>query len=255
MSDILSLEGRDVLVTGAAGAIGAAICTLMRDKGANVIGADRVAADGIRELDVTEEQSWDALAADIFEETGKLNVLVNCAGVAPMGRIDDLDIGEWRRAMAVNVEGVALGLKVCLPLLKAASQSSSPNGASIINIASAASRRPAAMSAAYCASKAAVAMLTKVAASEFAMLGYNVRVNSVHPGVVASPMMDDILAKYADTSGQSVDDLKAGILQSYLVKRFATPEEVAAATLYLAGDAATYLNGAEQLVDGGYLTT
>ncbi|QNE06838.1 SDR family oxidoreductase [Croceicoccus marinus] len=87
------------------------------------------------------------------------------------------------------------------------------------------------------------------------MLGYNVRVNSVHPGVVASPMMDGILASYSADSGQSVEDLKAGILQSCLIKRFATPEEVAAATVYLASDAAAYLNGAEQLVDGGYLTT
>ena len=255
MSDLLNLGGRDVLVTGAAGAIGRAICDLFRDNGANVIGADRAAAGSIRELDVTDEVSWDALAAKIRDERGKLDVLVNCAGVAPMGRIDALDLNEWRRAMAVNVEGVALGMKVCLPLLKTASQSSSRVGASIINIASAASRRPAAMSAAYCASKAAVAMLTKVAAAEFAMLGFNVRVNSVHPGVVDSPMMDDILTKYSTDSGLSVEHLKASILQSYLVKRFATPEEVAAATLYLASDAAAYLNGAEQLVDGGYLAT
>ena len=98
-------------------------------------------------------------------------------------------------------------------------------------------------------------MLTKVAAVEFATLGYKIRVNSVHPGVVESPMMNDILATYSANTGVSSAELREGILGQYLVKRFADPNEIAMSVLYLASDEAAYLNGTEQHVDGGYLTT
>lgn len=251
---MFDLTNRFAVVTGASGSIGAAIMRCLSDQGADVVGCDYNSADLIRSLDVTDAVSWRSLAAFIAEQTEKVDILVNCAGLAPMGRIEDFDAAQWRSAMAVNVEGVALGLQAFLPLLKAGGYTR-PGGASVVNIASAASRRPSAMSAAYCASKAAVAMLTKVAAVEFAALGYGIRVNSVHPGVVEGPMMDQILKSYSETTGAAPSDLKTAILDRYLVKRFADPAEVATSVLYLASDEAAYINGTEQHVDGGYLTT
>lgn len=252
---MFDLDGRTAVVTGAAGAIGEAIVTALEAQGAVVIGAD-VATGGkaAHRLDVTDEQSWSALVAEVTASHDRIDILVNCAGIAPMAAIEATDSALWRKAMAVNVEGAAMGMTQFLPLLKAA-VGAHRAGPVVINLASAASRRPAAFSAAYCSSKAAVAMLTKVAAVEYAALGYGVRVNSVHPGVVDSPMMDDILAKYSADTGASPDDLKANILSAYSVKRFADPAEVAAAVVYLASDEAAYLNGAEQVVDGGYLSS
>lgn len=250
---MFNLQGCTAVVTGAAGAIGKAIMQRLAEQGAHVIGSDSSAGDAVLRLDVTDEQSWADLVGVVQDRTPHLDILVQCAGVAPMGKIEDISLVDWRAAMAVNVEGVALGMKAFLPLLKAARGRRS-GGASIINIASAASRRPSAMSAAYCSSKAAVAMLTKVAAVEFATLGYDIRVNSVHPGVVESPMMNQIVSSYSGSTGVAQADIRAGILNNYLVKRFADPAEIATSVLYLASDEAAYLNGTEQHVDGGYLT-
>lgn len=250
---MFDIQGRVALVTGAAGAIGKAIVEALAERGVVTVGADRAAADGVRSLDVTDALSWARLENDVRGEHGRLDILVNCAGVAPMGSVEDTSLDKWRSTMAVNVEGALLGTQAFLPLLRETAGTTAA-GPTIINIASAASRRPAAFSAAYCSSKAAVAMLTKACALEFATLGYGVRVNSVHPGVVESAMMDDILETYSRSTGASPEDLRQGILAAYTVKRFARPEEIAAAVVYLASDEAAYLNGAEQVVDGGYLS-
>lgn len=251
---MFELTGRIAVVTGAAGAIGKAIASALDAQGATVIAADL--APGMQDvlrLDVTDASSWEEFSTRVGDLHGRLDILVNCAGIAPMASIEATDAALWRKAMAVNVEGTAMGMRSFLPLLRKAAGTHKA-GPVIINLASAASRRPAAFSAAYCASKAAVAMLTKVAAVEFEALGYGVRVNSVHPGVVESPMMDEILERYSQSTGSSIADLKDNILSNYSVKRFAAPAEIAAAVVYLASDEAAYLNGAEQVVDGGYLS-
>lgn len=249
---MFDLTGRVALVTGGAGMIGAAIVAALEDHGATVIAADLTGPSSIQRLDVTDPVSWQALAADIGDQLGSLDVLVNCAGIAPMGKLEELDLEVWRRAMAVNVDGVAIGMQTCLPLLRVAGRRFH-GGASIINIASAASVRASPFSAAYCASKAAVAMLTKVAALEFRALGYDIRVNSVHPGVVRSPMMEDILCTYARDTGESSEVLTDAILNRYPIKRFAEPSEVAAAVIYLASSEAAFVHASEHHVDGGYL--
>lgn len=249
---MFDLTGRTALVTGASGSIGATIATCLAVQGAAVIGADLTPSDTIRPLDVTNEASWKTLAQAIGESHGHLDILVNCAGIAPMGKIEELDLDAWRRTMAVNVEGVAIGTKTLLPLLRAA-EGRHHGGPSIINIASAAANRPSALSAAYCASKAAVSMFTKVTAVEFSELGYGIRVNSVHPGVVNSVMMTEILKSYSRDTGNDPAELTSQILSRYPIKRFADPREVATAVVYLASSEAAYVHGTEQHVDGGYL--
>ncbi|MDF2640680.1 MAG: hypothetical protein K0R64_3664 [Novosphingobium lindaniclasticum] len=211
--DTTRLDGAIALVTGANGDIGSAVCTLLEARGATVLRSDLRAPEGVGDgflpLDVTSEESWTRTLAAIESRHGALDILVNNAGIAPMERIDAMTLEDWRRCQQVNVEGVFLGLKLASALL-ARSGGRREGGAAIVNLCSGASDRPSAFSAAYCVSKAAARMLTRVAAVEFAALKHPIRVNSVHPGVVESAMMDDILATYSRiTGGTPVETLRA----------------------------------------------
>ncbi|MFT4054115.1 MAG: SDR family oxidoreductase [Novosphingobium sp.] len=254
--DATRLDGAVALVTGANGDIGAEVCDLLEARGATVVRSDLrappEAAGEFLTLDVTSEASWvDALAA-INSRHGALDILVNNAGIAPMERIDAMALEDWRRCQQVNVEGVFLGLKLASPLL-ARSGGRRPGGASVVNLCSGASDRPAAFSAAYCVSKAAARMLTRAAAVEFAALKMPIRVNSVHPGVVESAMMDDILATYSRIlGGTPVETLRAGVASGNPMGRFVEPAEVAEAVAFLASSAARYVHGDAIHVDGGY---
>lgn len=253
------LEGTIAVVTGAGGNIGVAICDALRREGVKIVATDiavRVQSasfpDDWRPLDVTNEQAWQDFIAQFRADYGRLDILVSNAGVAPMGRIEDFPLDDWRRCQAINVEGVFLGLKAATPLLKE-SGALRRGGASVINIASGAANRPAAYSAAYCTSKAAVAMLTKAAAIEYAALGYAIRVNSVHPGAVRSEMIEAILEKYSEvTDGTPTDQLRQAMLAGHPMGRLVEPDEVADAVVFLASDAARYVHGTELHVDGGY---
>lgn len=254
--DATRLDGAIALVTGANGDIGSAVCRLLEARGATVIRSDlRVPGDGAGEflpLDVTSEASWSETLATIESRHGALDILVNNAGIAPMERLDAMALEDWRRCQQVNVEGMFLGLKLASPLL-ARSGSRRPGGASVVNLCSGASDRPSAFSAAYCVSKAAARMLTRVAAVEFAALKQPIRVNSVHPGVVESAMMDDILATYSRiTGGTPVEDLRTGVASGNPMGRFVEPAEVAEAVAFLASSAARYIHGDAIHVDGGY---
>ncbi|AOR79382.1 short-chain dehydrogenase/reductase SDR [Sphingomonas sp. LH128] len=254
--DATRLDGAIALVTGASGDIGAAVCSLLEARGAMVVRSDLRAPSGGKQeflaLDVTSEGSWAEVLGVIESRHGALDILVNNAGIAPMERIDAMALEDWRRCQQVNVEGVFLGLKHASPLL-ARSGSRRPGGAAVVNLCSGASDRPAAFSAAYCVSKAAARMLTRAAAVEFAALKMPIRVNSVHPGVVESAMMDDILATYSRiTGGTPVETLRAGVAAGNPMGRFVDPAEVAEAVAFLASSAARYVHGDAIHVDGGY---
>jgi NAD(P)-dependent dehydrogenase (short-subunit alcohol dehydrogenase family) len=246
------LHGAVALVTGAGGYIGGAICTALSRQGATVVGADLRPAGGMQTVDVTDAASWQALIGDVRATHGRLDILVNNAGIAPMEPIATINPDTWRRTMAINVEGVMLGLQAATPLLRETG-TRRRGGASVINIASAVSNRPTAFSAGYCTSKAALAMLTKVAAIEFSMLGYPIRVNSVHPGAVRSPMVDNILQTFSGLSGGlPTEQIRQAIVDGCPMKRLVEPDEVAEAVVYLACEEARFVHGTEQYVDGGY---
>ena len=172
-----------------------------------------------------------------------------------MSRLEDMTLEDWRRCQTINVDGVFLGLKAATPLLRD-SGARRRGGAAVINVASGAADHPAAFSAAYCTSKAAVRMLTRTAAVEFAALGYQIRVNSVHPGAVESAMMDRILRRYSDiTGGTPVEDLRQAVIKGHPMGRFVEPEEVADAIVFLASGAARYVHGDALHVDGGHAAT
>jgi 3(or 17)beta-hydroxysteroid dehydrogenase len=249
--------GKVALVTGAASGIGKAAAHRLADEGARVALADlnqpelaRVADDICSgggktvafRMDVTSEQDWQTGLARILTDWGRLDICVNCAGIAFARPIPDMTLADWRRVMATNLDSVFLGTRHALSAMK------DRGGGCIINIASAAGIKPISGNAAYGTSKAAIRFFTRVAALEGAP--HRVRVNSISPGAVATPMWEstDLWPRQvAETEGQDAA-LKA------LTKDhgFAEPREIAAAVLFLAGDDARQITGADLVVDAGF---
>lgn len=257
----LDLNGSVALVTGATGNIGVEICKALAREGVTVIATDILPAAPAsvgaeyRQLDVTSEAAWEALIAGVRADHGRLDILVNNAGIAPVDRLQDMSLDNWRRCLNVNVDGIFLGLKHAIDLMSETGPRRR-GGASIINLASGAADKPAAFSGAYCTSKAAVRMLTRCAAVEFGKLGYPVRVNSVHPGVVRSEMFDAIIERYSElTGGTPLADLNAAIVSTHPLGRYVEPDEVADVVVFLASSAARYVHGDALHIDGGHATT
>lgn len=247
------LQGAVALITGSLGNIGVAIAAAFRERGMTVVDSDiRPGPPGTLRLDVTSEADWAAAIEHIRVHHGRLDVLVGCAGVAPVARIEELTLADWRACQAVNVDGLLLGMKAAVKLM-AETGKRRVGGASIINISSAGGDRAVAMTAAYCTSKAAANMLTRAAAVEFASLGYPVRVNAVHPGPVDSKMMDAIFADYSRIlGGVPVADLKAGLAQRVPLGRLMTPPEVADVVTFLASSESRFVHGTQINCDGGF---
>ena len=239
------------VVTGAASGIGRATALALARAGTAVVVADVDEAGGIetvRQLeaegatarftacDVSDEGDVEAAIHTATEAFGRLDVMVNNAGIeGPVLPVHAIDPGDWRRVFEVNVHGVFYGVRHALPLMSAA------GGGVIVNVASVAGLNAFPMHAAYSASKHAVVGLTRTAALEGARAG--VRVNAVCPGFTDTPMVAEGLEKM----GRSAEDL----LRQVPARRFARPDEVAAAVVYLASDAAAYVTGQTLAIDGG----
>ncbi|MBI1182188.1 MAG: SDR family oxidoreductase [Alphaproteobacteria bacterium] len=256
----VSLDGAVALVTGAAGGIGTAICAALREGGATVVATDLAGTPAGRrpadaewlDLDVTDEAAWAGVVREVDGRHGRLDILVNNAGVSIVERFEDVTLASWRKTMSINVDGVFLGIRAALPLLK----KSGPlrrGGASVVSLSSVAGLAGAEFNAAYCASKGAVRLLTKALAVEFSALGYAIRVNSVHPGGVDTNMVDSIFATYARLgvveSAEAAYDLSR---RAHPLGRMARPEEIAAGIRFLASDEASNMHGSEMVLDGGF---
>jgi NAD(P)-dependent dehydrogenase (short-subunit alcohol dehydrogenase family) len=248
----MRLEGKVALVSGGASGMGQSEATIFAREGAKVVVGDLLeaqgkdVADGIVKaggqarfvkLDVTDEKSWQDAVAAAVAAFGKLDVLVNNAGISGTFDPDTLSVAAWDALMNVNAKGVFLGMKYAVPAMRAA------GGGAIVNISSisgfAGQDR---VHMAYNASKGAVRIMTKSAAVQFAKDG--IRVNSVHPGIMP-PMR---------TSVGSADPVwREKSLRAVPMKREGRVEEVAHAVLFLASDEASYITGTELVVDGGYL--
>jgi len=247
----MRLAGKVALVSGGACGMGQSEATIFAREGAKVIVADVLEAEGKQvadkivsgggqahfvRLDVTSEAEWDAAMKAAVSAFGKLDVLVNNAGISGTYDPDMLSSAAWDRVMAVNAKGVFLGMKYAIPLMK-------QGGGAIVNISSISGFvGQDGVHMAYNASKGAVRIMTKTAAVQFAADG--IRVNSVHPGFMP-PMR---------TSKTSADPTWRGkMLGAVPMKRAGRVEEVAHAVLFLASDEASYITGTELVVDGGYL--
>lgn len=253
------VAGKLALVTGAASGIGRASARLLAREGACIIAADLDPVGGATlvaelgegadhaflSLDVSDEQGWMAVAAEVRRRFGRLNILVNNAGVAlPPAPVTELSLDAWRRVMAVNADGVFLGTKHALPLLRES------GGGSIVNVSSIAGIHPSANASAYAASKGAVRLFTKAVALECAAARDGVRVNSIHPGLIDTAIWESLLPATAEgvSRGAALEALAASAIP---LGRVGEVEEIAAGVLWLASDESSYMTGGELVIDGG----
>ena len=249
------LEGKVAVITGAASGIGFAFAKAFAAEGASIYvtdvsteaGEKAVAEIGQRatfaRLDVTRQGDWDALAAKVAKEHGRLDVLVNNAGLALGGSIEDCTDDVWNTTLAVNATGVFLGCRNMMPLLKKSS------GASIINVSSIFGMVGDQLTVAYSASKGAVRALTKSAALHCAGMDPPIRVNSVHPGFVMTPMVEKAVAAVPADVAEKYVGRTVGLVP---LGRIAEPVELTGVAVFLASDEARYVTGAEYVVDGGF---
>jgi NAD(P)-dependent dehydrogenase (short-subunit alcohol dehydrogenase family) len=263
------LNGRVAFVTGAGSGIGRASAIALAAEGAIVFVTDIDAPGGretvamieqaggqatFRGQDVVEEARWAELVKRVMDLHGRLDILVNNAGIGTSGAITDLTLEQWNHQMAVNVTSCFLGIKHALPAMRTARPDGHVGG-SIVNISSVAGLGGSAGMAAYCASKGAVRLMTKAVAMECAAARDGIRCNSVHPGIIDTPIWQKL-----DTSGalRAAVSPGANALDVNLIGAGApvghpgTPEDIAAGVVFLASDASRYMTGSELVIDGGW---
>ncbi len=229
-------EGRTAIVTGAGSGIGLALAACLRAEGAMVIGADLHGADV--SCDVSREEDVQRLVRHAIDETGRLDVLCNNAGIGSTADAVSCSVEEWDRVFAVNVRGVFLGTKAALPYMLRDGRGAIVNTASVAGLIGLRDR------AAYCASKGAVVSFTKQVAIQYA--GTGVRCNCVCPGTVESPWVGRLLDEASDP-----DAARAELVARQPLGRLGRPEEIATAIAYLASDDAEFVTGAAWVIDGG----
>jgi 3(or 17)beta-hydroxysteroid dehydrogenase len=246
------LAGKTAFVTGAASGIGAAIVRRFVAEGARVALADIDTAGGeslAAELgsaarflrhDVTAEADWIDNLACAVAAFGRLDILVNNAGIGPAGTIEKTSLAEWRRVHAVNLDGVFLGCKHGIAVLRQS------GGGSIVNLSSVAGLMGTPTLAAYGSSKAAVRQLTKSAALHCAQRRDAIRCNSIHPAFAATPMVEAMIAQ-----SKAPERTRAALAGQIPLGRLGEAEEVAALALYLASDESRFVTGGEFVIDGG----
>lgn len=263
------VDGKVAIVTGGASGIGRAAAETLAREGASVVVTDidvragEAVVEGIKasggtavfhKQDVVDEALWGDIVGSTVAEFGKLDVLVNNAGIAPGGPITEMTLAAWRNLMEVNVDSVFLGTKYAIPAMAAS------GGGSIINISSVAGLQGAPGLTAYNATKGAVRLFTKGVAKECAMGQTGIRVNSVHPGIIDTAIWGKMDASMQEagssilppSEGANAPDVEA-IAQMVQVPmgHAGKPQEIAAGILFLASDDSSHMTGSELVIDGG----
>jgi len=237
----MKLQGKVVLVTGAASGIGHAVSELFAREGATVFASD-IASPEIPysssiqalNLDVTSEGDWESSVDAVVEMSGRLDVLINNAGIIAYEPLHELELEQWLQMIAVDQTGVFLGMREAVRVMRR------QKSGSIVNISSIWGSAAVAGAHSYHAAKGAVRNMTKNAALTYVSDG--IRVNSVHPGFIHTPLTD-----------AQAPELNDVVIASTPMKRGGTPLEVAYGCLYLACDDSSFVTGAELVIDGGYL--
>lgn len=247
------LDGRTALISGGAEGIGGAVADLFVAEGARVMLADiqhdkahaHAAAlgdaAGAVALDVRDPEQWRAAVAETVGRFGKLNILCNIAGISEPGTVADMAHDVWDRTIAINLTGTFEGCRAALPAIVAAGEPGA-----IVNTGSMLALRPGAGYGAYCAAKAGVTALSRVVALECAAQGWPIRVNTVHPGAIRTPMFE----RYVEVIPGSAAEVEAMFAASHPMGRVGEAAEVARAFLFLASDDASFTSGGDVTVDG-----
>jgi 3(or 17)beta-hydroxysteroid dehydrogenase len=234
------LKDKIVLITGAAGSIGKAMADAVNAAGGIAVTSDLAGRSGAAHaLDVTSEPDWLRVIAEIGRTHGRLDGLVNAAGLAALGTVEETDFATWRKILAVNLDGTFLGCKHGLELLKR-------RGGAIVNLSSVAGLIGGHNLAAYNASKGGVRLLSKSVALHGARLDPQVRCNSVHPAFLEGPMVDEMLRRT-----NFPDAARARVTRDIPLGRLGAPAEVADMCVYLLSDESRFVTGAEFVIDGG----
>jgi NAD(P)-dependent dehydrogenase (short-subunit alcohol dehydrogenase family) len=263
------LRGKVALVTGAASGIGRACAGALAAEGAVVVVGDideaggaeacgEIAAAGGRarflRLDVAEPEAWSEVVGDIGAVERELHVLVNNAAICIATPLGKMSFASWRRQMAINLDGVFLGTQACIPLMERS------GGGSIVNISSVAGLKGVAGLAGYCASKGGVRLFTKAAALECAQSGSNIRVNSIHPGGVETPIWvkmanDGVMpSEGGNAIAARMEETRAAAARATPLGFAGAPSDIAAGVIYLCSEGARFVTGSELVIDGGALT-
>ena len=255
------VQGKVALVTGAASGIGEAVSELLAREGASVAltdiddlrGPQVVAAikkagnEAIFLLqDVTSEARWIEVVAEVVKRYGRLDILVSNAGIGiSVPSITDMSLEDWRRQTAINLDGVFLSVKHCLPAMR------KTGGGSVIMMSSLAGLRGAAGLSGYCATKGGVRLFAKAIAMECATFGDGIRVNSVHPGIIDTPIWGKIPTEATGRRQNAPIDPEERAKLATPLARAGQAMEIAQGVLYLASDASRYVTGTELVIDGG----
>lgn len=262
------VSGKVALVTGAASGIGRGAAMALAAEGAKVVATD-VDEAGVGQTveiirkaggiasghkqDVTSEDRWKQIVAAAKNEFGGLHVLVNNAGIAIIASVFEMSYADWSRQQAINVDGVFFGVKHAVPLIAAS------GGGSVINISSVAGLQGAAGMAGYCTTKGAVRLFTKAVALECAQAKMNVRVNSVHPGIIDTAIWEKMISGGAAAASSSslpiaegANAIDANAIATATPLGYAgLPSDIAAGIVFLASDESRYMTGTELVIDGG----
>ena len=246
------VAGKVALITGGASGLGLATAKLMAKEGARIVitdiqkdkgpgAAKEIGGDTLfLEHDVTSEERWKQIVAETVKKFGKLNVVVNSAGIGTEGTIEDTSLADFRKMMAINVEGTFLGCKYGIAAMKKHNEPSS-----LVNISSVAGLVSGYQMCAYSASKGAVRLMTKSVALHCAKQGWNIRCNSIHPTFVRTPLLDGIVGSHEDA------DRVAKLARQVPIGRIGEVADVAAAVIYLASDESAMMTASELKLDGG----
>jgi NAD(P)-dependent dehydrogenase (short-subunit alcohol dehydrogenase family) len=234
------LQDKVILITGAAGAVGSAVADAVVEAGGLAVTTDLAGCAGMdHALDVTSEEDWRRTIDDIGRAAGRVDGLVNAAGIATPGTVEDTDFATWRRVMAVNLDGTFLGCKYALALIRR-------NGGAIVNVSSVSGLVGGHNLAAYNASKGGVRLLTKSVALHGARLKPQVRCNSIHPAFLEGPMADALIGQT-----RNPERARERMTADVPLGRFGRPAEVADMCVYLLCDESAFVTGAEFVIDGG----
>ncbi|MBX9647035.1 MAG: glucose 1-dehydrogenase [Xanthobacteraceae bacterium] len=255
-----TVDGKVAVITGGASGIGAACALALAKEGARVVVTDldgpkaQQVARKIAEFggetfslaqDVANEAEWADVIAQTEDRFGRLDVMVANAGICVFGPVTEMTLADWRRQNAINLDGVFLSTKYALPAMRRA------GGGSIVIMSSIAGLRGSAGFAGYCASKAGVRFFAKAVALECAGAGDNIRVNSVHPGIIDTPLWATIGVSTREGARTRIVDPQRAGQNDAPIGRPGTPDEIAAGVVFLASEASSYMTGAELVFDGG----